>query len=146
MNTELLLKVKAAILEEPRRLDIWDWQRREVGDNSPACGTVGCIAGWADILYRTGGDTSPAAIAACEIVVDGVQERARLAVGLTRDQAEWLFHPDGGWPFDLHTLLEYTERGTAEHASVVASAIDRFIDNPEAFSFCDYEDEDEGWA
>ena len=54
MNIELLNKVKAHILEEPRRLEMVDWivdaEEIPVEDNRPPCGTAGCIAGWAAML------------------------------------------------------------------------------------------------
>src|SRR5271170_7179975 len=56
MNTELLLKVKQHILEEPSRLIMGDWLMAyppglNIRDFAaritvPSCGTVGCIAGW----------------------------------------------------------------------------------------------------
>lgn len=64
LNVELLLKVKTHILEEPKRLamNIWIAKDLEPGQlfnvsphhRVPACGTVGCIAGWAAQLAEPG--------------------------------------------------------------------------------------------
>lgn len=43
MNTELLLKVKAAILAEPESFDMCAYFRRE--EDESECGTTACIAG-----------------------------------------------------------------------------------------------------
>jgi len=52
MNVDLLLKVRAAILEEPKRIDMEAWS--ETKKNScrelPKCGAVACISGWACVL------------------------------------------------------------------------------------------------
>ena len=53
MNIELLNKVKAHILEEPRRLEMVDWimEGDEIpSPEKPPCGTAACIAGWAAML------------------------------------------------------------------------------------------------
>lgn len=48
MNTELLLKVRDAILAEPLKFDMRDWLAQS--ENSP-CGTTACIAGWAASIH-----------------------------------------------------------------------------------------------
>lgn len=49
---DLLGDVIAAIRQEPRRLDMGQWLAEAdfVTSAEPACGTVGCIAGWLTIL------------------------------------------------------------------------------------------------
>ncbi len=50
MNTELLLEVKKAILENPDHFDMGDWgfEDDEVDSKGPIdCGTTCCISGWA---------------------------------------------------------------------------------------------------
>lgn len=47
MNTELLLKVKAAILAEPLNFDMTDWF---MPDKESPCGTTACIAGHAAVI------------------------------------------------------------------------------------------------
>jgi len=53
MNVELKNRIKAHILEEPKRLDIHNWftsLRHVRPEQRPSCGTIGCFAGWAHIL------------------------------------------------------------------------------------------------
>jgi len=58
----ILRKVKKHILEEPKRLDMENWLivgdnvRIIYGRNAPACGTVGCIAGWVNVLGNSNYD------------------------------------------------------------------------------------------
>lgn len=49
MNTELLLKVKSAILAEPRKFTMSQWAGKD--EDSP-CGTSACIAGHAVAIER----------------------------------------------------------------------------------------------
>lgn len=52
MNVGLLRKIQKHIIQEPRRLDM-NVIRHFVdpkGKENPPCGTVGCIAGWANVL------------------------------------------------------------------------------------------------
>jgi hypothetical protein len=62
LKYEILEEVKRKILEEPARLDMdewgvtglkpgskWSWRQSE-DRRVPACGTVGCIAGWVGII------------------------------------------------------------------------------------------------
>lgn len=54
---ELLDEIKALALEEPKRIDMNNWRLSD-GDvfpaltrrGYPACGTVGCIGGWVEVL------------------------------------------------------------------------------------------------
>jgi len=61
LNIELFEKVKAHILEEPRRLSQITWvttrEQQPVrfaeivsSDQEPPCGTVACVAGWTSLL------------------------------------------------------------------------------------------------
>lgn len=134
MNTELLLKVKAVILEEPKRVDMDLWIREcaEGENNGPACKTVGCISGWAvlidgmrawrvkrplTVLRRMRKSGGPGA--------DGFQSGREL-LALNLRQANALFF-DNEWPSDLRRRLADEYSGTPEYAAVVAEAIDRFI-------------------
>lgn len=48
---ELLADVKAAILEEPKRANMHHYAERFTStEGGPACGTVGCFAGWVSML------------------------------------------------------------------------------------------------
>lgn len=131
MNKELLLRVKAHILEEPRRLNMSNWMDRvEIGaeiahiyesgsvhimrqDEVPPCGTVGCIAGWAAVL-----DGVP---------MDDIGGWAgREALGLNEFEGGELFYP-GYWP-NRDDYYEYKGCGNAQQrAQVVARVIDAFI-------------------
>lgn len=124
LNIEHLEKIKKHILEEPNRLqmDIWLEAKRTPGamvfdtycdipeaieQVVPACGTVGCIAGWSAVLdgreYR-------------------FQSTERAFLGLENHE---LFFPDQ-WPEDL--AEDYRLAKTAkEKAEVAARAIDRVI-------------------
>lgn len=55
LNVRLLRRIQKHILAEPRRLNMRDWNTtlrdpRNLPDEMPPCGTVGCIAGWATML------------------------------------------------------------------------------------------------
>jgi hypothetical protein len=60
---DLLRRIKTEVLAEPLRLDMGDWvvcfhgerpisTLRRAITSQPACGTVGCLAGWGMILLR----------------------------------------------------------------------------------------------
>lgn len=132
MNIELLQKVKQAILDEPRKMDMNVWFDRFWADEEekvrvlrllgkeeaqlPPCGTIGCIAGWSVLL---GSSMDPG-----ELVHVG-STAARL-LDLDFEQAYDLFHTTT-WPSDLREKLSDSEPGTIEYAQVVAEAIDRYI-------------------
>lgn len=43
----LLSEIRRLILEEPLRYNqTWYWSNTNIGGLAPACGTVGCVAGW----------------------------------------------------------------------------------------------------
>jgi hypothetical protein len=142
VNTTLLRQVQAVILAEPKRVDMSIWQVRDVPvHNLPECGTVGCIAGWADILNRTNGSCDSATIRALPVSLD--PERAG-AAALDLDYPKLLFF-SRNWPIDLQLRLTLAPPGTMEYGSVVAEAIDRFIaDESEFDEFnCEENDDDE---
>lgn len=140
MNLELFDKVKKAITEEPKRLNIWDWQSRGYPEPvAPACGTVGCIAGWADILNRTEGNTDPEVIRGIELSTFTYEE-GRKALGLTHEQADYLFDP-ASWPHDLEWKVGKTKAGSYDQSKVVCEAIDAFLKDPERFVECGAEGE-----
>jgi hypothetical protein len=120
VNVELLQKVKELILAEPNRLDMEDFQRtvdeysaqrmRERGVKPPACGTTGCIAGWAVGL-----------VDGVEALFDrrvNIEARAMDYLDLDYAQKERLFY----------FFPQYSQRGTPEYARAVADHIDRFIE------------------
>jgi hypothetical protein len=152
LNVELLLKVKQHILDEPKRLRMDTWLRHDVANgvrvsNSPgygeprtiefpACGTVGCIAGWTAMLanpeYQESGlsnfGLSAFSIAKEELNIDEEIEPFHL------------FYPDY-WPTKLYE--RYLETQTAqERASIVAEAIDFYIQEYQKREAEAIEDED----
>lgn len=141
MNKELLLRVKAHILEEPRRLNMSNWiDSGEPGtpiafdfeddanwqdlhvltpEEAPPCGTVACIAGWSCIL----GMDAPAKEIAKNHRVEG---SARQLLDISPLQKEELFYPYN-WP-NPADYEEYRTCGNAQQrAQVVARVIDAFI-------------------
>ena len=132
INVELLERVKAAILEEPRRVSMDDWGINypdisvQFDDDLPPCGTVACIAGWA---AKLSGDT---------LFSEGFQriipppEEIWKDGHLTPQGVEWDAAQDrlcyvGSWPHDLRDELKWYDIGTKGYAEVVAKRIDRFI-------------------
>lgn len=134
MNKELLLRVKAHILEEPRRLNMSNWiQNAEAGlcvsyefesgeldihtlskDEVPPCGTVACIAGWACLLSDK------------KVRNYSAESTAIRSLNITFGQSEKLFFPYG-WP-NKADYEEYQSCGNAEQrAQIVARVIDGFI-------------------
>lgn len=130
LNVELLERVKAHILEEPRRFEMASWA--EHSDDAP-CGTAACIAGWALILEK-----------GARLLDDGVtllyrnnrrilsegNDAARL-LGIDIKIAMELFSVSR-WPSDLeyeYLDLEYDDslEGRQAKAEIAARRIDRFI-------------------
>ena len=128
LNVELLQKVKAAILEDPRRLDMCEWVSEHpdpemcttevhwlAEDQIPPCGTVACIAGWAAVLagHRL---FSLDAVRAALVGDDGYAP------------LNDLFYV-GHWPYDLAERYANAEAGgdRAGMAAAAAERIDRFV-------------------
>lgn len=120
----ILKAVVKAIREEPRRYDQGDWICRFDEYNMewigadrlkhvPACGTIGCVAGWVDVLKRDtpikGGSTMT------------VPERARALLGLNEWQTDLLF--SGGALDGLTTARP----GTRAYANAGVKHIERFM-------------------
>ena len=109
---ELLTDIMQVILEEPKRYNQGTWledyrledrtQREILALNTPSCGTVACVAGWAITLkYKDiSGVRSQWATA----------ELARFLLGLSYDQATELFDGDIIRGFVPGTL-EYAQAG-----------------------------------
>lgn len=124
LNVELLERVKAHILEEPRRLDMGLWADSE---GEAPCGTVGCIAGWA-IILGTGARfdrTGFQLVYRNNRPVAGFAHSAAKLLGLSIDQANEVFCV-GGWPDDLADMYDSArdDRGRAE---ATAKRINRLI-------------------
>lgn len=129
MNIELLNKVKAHILEEPKRLDMSVILRRAPRN---ACGTAGCVDGWAQVL-------SNCAALGSLVFFDGDYVKGRELLGLTQEEAERLFsdpkdgydedhveYAENGWPEEF--IDRYRKaRNASQRAIVTVERIDHFI-------------------
>lgn len=107
----LLSEVRTLILAEPLRYNQVSWLERqseaiETETVFPACGTVGCVAGWVSTLVR--GDT---------FSWSETGPVATLALGLSDQQADELF---------AASAAGYGRRQTARHAAAGAKHIAAF--------------------
>jgi hypothetical protein len=143
---KLLLKVKAHILEEPLRLRMGEFIRTKVVDGSsydvetlgfgqegnsrdikyPACNTVGCIAGWIDLLSNG----MPRTAASSARRAERAERFATKALGYNSNQEEnpasGLFYQTGWAPKFVH---RYDRAKTPKtRAKIVAEVIDNFIE------------------
>lgn len=105
MNTELLLRVKAQILKDPKHFDMSDWEEKT------DCGTCRCISGWAVALS---GNSS----------LEPNQGHIPLELS-GDDQRERLFFNDN-WP---HKFQQAYGEGiyASDRAQAAADRIDHFI-------------------
>jgi hypothetical protein len=126
-NVELLLKVRAKIIEEPRQFDMSAWFERYVCWPVPNCGTTACIGGWAEAISKQktpeeceGGWISPAN-----------------TLKLTGEQASRLFHLQN-WPAEFRYEMYHANpfhvfsadelhKVLAKRAEIAARRIDHFI-------------------
>jgi len=128
----LLNAVKRAIREEPKRVDMSLFcDTRSKSDGGPACGTVGCFAGWVAILGRR-----PNEIANPYDRPNAYSPRGT-AVQLLGPNLKYSFsgyHPVyGSVSYDVFNAgsgddCRYHVQGTPEYAEAVCARIDRFID------------------
>lgn len=113
---DLLQDVKKVILEEPLRLDMSIVCLRGEGISldilKPACGTVGCLAGWVLVLT---GRTKP------NEANFGMTGEARDLLGLDREQGSRLFFPQ-----DL--ISPENTRQTRAHARATIKHLDAFCE------------------
>jgi hypothetical protein len=120
MNVSLLLRVKEAILEDPKHFDMGDFFTPANG-----CETAGCIAGWAIAL---GHDTDLGD--AAEIADNyplGVQRMAVDTLHISNTQGRILFYV-AHWPADLR-IAWHDAKSSASEARVAARRIDLFIES-----------------
>lgn len=124
MNIELLKKVRAHILEEPKRLFMPGFLARKVSDDDegaeryPACGTIGCYAGW---IYELSGEHGD----------EGVKLSMKAAdlAGLDHVSANRLFFEYvTGWSEEDNRKL-WSGDGTPETAALAAKRLDLFIES-----------------
>ena len=119
MNVRLLRKVAKHILAEPKRLDMETIADKvEGGRDSPPCGTVGCIAGWACML--TGSSVNHAD-----------WEKGKRLIDLDSDQAYRLFdYPLGwssdGWPAKFSKPY-VAAKAARQRARIAVARIEHFI-------------------
>jgi hypothetical protein len=136
MNVALFEKIKTQILEEPKRLDMQvgllfnAWKSTNLPSwRVPACGTIGCIAGWAVMLSdnritrsldvgRVGWDFSWGFVSLTAAQVLDVPE----------DVLDQLFHVSN-WDIDLQDSYyeAIAEDLLATRAKITVMAIDRFV-------------------
>lgn len=134
MNTPLLRKVQAAILEEPKRLDMGDWVFLDSKSAmAPACGTVGCIAGWS-VLLNHEPDPTKALDAVYDLgfndytfFAEDLLGEAILILGLEEDPLQYDLFYDLSWPEHFQARLRNTRPRTPQYAQVVSDYIDYFI-------------------
>lgn len=128
---DLLLRIKAIVLDEPKRLDMRWWVSRWKGKRThdacvdppaPACGTVGCIAGWGALLLR--GASAPPLRGS---------KAARLMTRLVKPDGRDEADLDPEWVVDdLFDATTDSRPGTRAHAREVSKRIDGYlIDHPE---------------
>jgi hypothetical protein len=119
MNVELLEKVKKHILAEPKRINMNNWcYKKPKSRGGPACGTVGCIAGWTVLLSHPKKEWSHWTEVGKNKFDHHVQSEAIRLLGITVDQSNYLFCAWGitGRPH------------TKPYAKKVASRIDALIE------------------
>lgn len=123
MNVELLRKVQAHILEEPKRLDMGAWGVHvNEGDGeweAPTCGTVACIAGWTVALSQ--------GLSGYELEdLSDVSTLASELLGLNGADACALFYAED-WPKRFRDQLNRRNPQTKAYALVVSHRIDHFL-------------------
>jgi hypothetical protein len=153
INVQLLRKVKALILEEPRRLRMEavasTWEEAVDGSQSdkqmppysetdrPPCGAVMCIGGHVNFiallaqepnaLLSIDGDANEEALSEL-----GSLWQAQQSLGLTSEQAERLFCFTSwgvglyGWPEEFETAYRVAKT-PLERAEITARRIDHFL-------------------
>lgn len=114
---DLLQDVKRAITQEPRRADMSVFRHPWAPeDGGPACGTVGCFAGWVNILAGGRGEGS-ANISASNIL--GYYLNYHL-----QDRHPVPYHVFNNGTGDICAT---TRPGTRAHARAVVQRINRFM-------------------
>lgn len=114
----LLVDVKRAITEEPKRVNMNTYRYKlSPVDGGPACGTVGCFAGWVGTMH------SPAEYPSANMAV------RILGVGLNYEFGRAGYSVfNSGRGDSCHT----TKPGTRAHARAVVQRINRFMKCNEA--------------
>lgn len=116
----LLRDVRKAILEEPKRANMrTSIADRHPHEGGPACGTVGCIAGWTTILAGKDHD------------FQNTIRRARMILGQTLDyytvgRGDTIFGRDV-FNSGEGDRCQNTRPGTQAHADAVVKRLDKFM-------------------
>jgi hypothetical protein len=117
----LLSEIAKLALAEPKRLRMGMWLDRKAARtfaDAPACGTVGCIAGWAVMLRGTRQQQREMENSVYCVLADAP---ATAVLGLDRGQAEELFNPnvDGSYGTLTHArnAVRRIRRFQKEHAA-----------------------------
>ena len=143
MNVDLLREVKRAILEEPKRLCMSIWLTHAsllrnypsasghvavAKHTPPACGTVGCIAGWTTVIaqQKEHPDQLARNLVHSTLRKATVEDYAITALDLSHQSAVKLFFTTD-WPLEFQEALAETRPGTRAYARVVARRIEHFI-------------------
>lgn len=133
----ILSRVKALIFEEPKRLDMDQWGFRS-SDSAPACGTVACIAGWADLvaapaletgLKRAWSPDGKKRLRGEVFLPRNVPGKASKLLGLREELTSRMFYV-GYWPFQFWTR-HASAKTPRQRAKVTCERIDHFIANGE---------------
>lgn len=138
---ELLFAVKDAVLAEPKRIDMCTWIRHFQTfssfldlDEQPACGTVGCLAGWAAVLCRPftfEGEVTPNRMGGR--LADRASVVMEHVLGWERRPDTYTNHRTVGDLFTGDASREFGEPhmpspGTVAQAELVARRIDLYLD------------------
>lgn len=131
INVKLLDKVIEHIKEEPRRIDMSMW-REEVPKKISPCGTIGCIAGWADSLSKQKISEEAVNDYYSELISSPIGIRAALKLGLTETQASELFFT-AQWPTELRRKLVQAEAEGGTRKNLQKNVAKLVIERIEAF-------------
>jgi hypothetical protein len=131
---DLLNEVCRIIEAEPQRYNQGQWVRLVEKDNKsgytyPECGTIGCVAGWVDILTE---GRKQARADSSSFIGDNlfVAAKAAKTLGITHQQADDLFDGEAlqttarVFGFEGRTL---PDKGTQEYAALGVAHIYRFM-------------------
>jgi hypothetical protein len=134
----LLREIQREMRAEPLRVDMEEWLSREVAGNykgrpAPACGTVGCIAGWGRVIAaprsRKDSDVLMARLLGFKSDIKpshyGGDGFVPSGGGFAPNLAPLFFTEQ--WPEPFRSRLHNEENGTAAYAEVVCDRIDAFI-------------------
>jgi hypothetical protein len=138
---DVIARIQQIILEEPRRLNMDTWMtdfahtltHRFHLQPPPACGTVGCVAGWVAVLFRPDLRVRPRSISSmAERVLGYIPENIAAMEYLPSDMKE--NYRDVGSLFSCAASNEFGETeslgepGTRFHAQAVARRLDVYLD------------------